>query len=380
MSRKTQAETPKIAAGHIGWLEAAAVLFISSISKIFLVYPAKISADGQTAAWTVPIFSGLISVVWVWSLVSVLREHPGEDIVSISRTLLGKYVAAALGISFYLLNLGLLIVGCRECSDSLAITMLPLTPTKYVIVLGVAVSLFVALRGLEVLSRLCIVGTALVIGLLLTTSLLAAKMWSVDSILPLFGPGAAKLLKVSGVRQSMYGEVLALGILSPYLRKSSEGGKAAGWAVGVAAAAFILTLLVCEMAFPYPSLNRQAVPLIRVTRLIYLGRFFQRFEAILAPMWLTSGSLQVAATILIASLTLCSTLSLKSLRPVLVVTAAITATAAIFVPGISLAQQIDFDILRPYSVILIDGWPIGLWIAGRFRKRAGNVRGGNTGK
>jgi spore germination protein (amino acid permease) len=378
--RKTRAETPKIAAGHIGWLEAAAVLFISSVSKIFLIYPVKISTDGQTAAWTVPMFSGLISVVWVWCLVSVLREHPGEDIVSISRTLLGKYAAAVLGMAFYLLNLGLLIVGCRECSDSLAITMLPLTPTKYVIVLGVAVSLFVALRGLEVLSRLCVVGAALVILLLLATSLLAVDMWSVDSILPLFGPGAAKLLKVFGVRQSMYGEVLALGILSPYLRKSSHAGKAARWAVGAAMVAFTLTLLVCEMVFPYPSLNRQAVPLIRVTRLIYLGRFFQRFEAILAPTWLISGSLQTAAAILVASLMLCSALSIRSLTPVLVVTAALTATAALFVSGITVAQQIDFDILRPYSVILIDGWPIGLWIADRVRKRARNAKGGNVRK
>ncbi len=369
MSHVKQSQPSDVFAGHIGRMEASAIILIHTISKVFLVFPSRMSMGAQTAAWSIPIFSGILSTLWIWPLTSVLRAHPGKGIVDITRSLLGSHTAFAFGTLFYLYSVSTVAVSAAEISEAIVGVMLPMTPERFLMYLGFAASLYVAAKGVEVLARMSVVGIFLVIGFLLLTSALSFNQWTLDSVFPVLGPGPETLAKTYVIRQAMYGEILSLGILAPYLRKPGDAGKIARWSAVVAGAAFSLVILTCEMVFPYPTLNHTVEPLLRVTRLINLGRFFQRLDVILSPVWLATAVLHVATGIQVSSLALSSISPVKSLGLLRVVTVIILAGLASLVPDMATDMIVNFDILRPYSVILIVGWPLTLWAADRLKRR-----------
>ena len=101
---------------------------------------------------------------------------------------------------------------------------------------------------------------------------------------------------------------------------------------------------------------------------------------VLAPAWLAAGHVQIAIGILVASLALGSTLNTKRLNLLTVITAALAVGASQLLPNMATVMVVDFDILRPYSVILLDTWPIALWAASLYRKRSGQGKGGQQTK
>jgi len=374
VSRARLGQQPETRAGHIGWVEATAIILVHMISKVFLIFPSRISMGAQTAAWSVPFFSGILSVLWIWPLISVLRAYPGKGIVDISRSLLGPFPSFAIATLYYLFNASIVALSVDEISEAVTGVMLPLTPERFLRFVGLAVSLYLAMQGLEGLARMSVVGIFLVIGFILLTLILSFNLWTWDSVFPVLGPGPVRLAKTYVVRQAMYGEVVSLGILAPYLRNPSDVGKIARWSGLIAGAAFSLVILACEMVFPYPTLNHTLEPLLRVTRMIYLGRFFQRVEVILSPVWLASATIHIAIGILVSSLVLSSMLPIKSLAFLEVVTTAVVAGLASLVPDMATQMIANFDILRPYGLILVAGWPLALWAADRSKRQKGRAK------
>ena len=356
--------------GHIGWVEASGLLLITLLSKVFLIYPVRMAMDGQTAAWSLPILSGMLSAIWLLPLSAVLSNHPGQGIIEITRALLGKFLAFLFGILYYVSQLALIALSASEISDALTGVMLPRTPRAFLLTAGLAIALYLATKGLETVARMSVPLTVVVILYLIATSALSLNQWNADSVFPLLGPGAIRLAKSAVVRQYMYGEILSLGILAPYLQEPKQAGRIAWGCTLVSGAVFILVVLTCQMVFPYPTLSHAVEPVLRVTRLIYLGRFFQRFDAILSPIWLSTATLRVAAGIALLSTALSAVTSIKSLGVLMALTAAATGVLAAMVPDMATNMILSFDVVRPYSVILLMAWPIALWIADKAKRPA----------
>lgn len=373
MSSQERGGSP-IPAGHIGWPEAVAMLVIVTVIKAFEFLPSRLASQAQTAAWTVPIFSGILSVPWLWALVSVLKANPGKDIVSITRSEFGPFVAFLFGAACFAFNIGITATVVRESTDAVGAVLLPLTPEMFFIALQLTVALYIALKGPEIVGRVSIPVCFAAIGLLALLATLSIGMWVRDSIFPLLGPGIPQLLKTYFVRQSVYTELLSLGLLAPYLRRPDDVGKVAARSMALAIAAITVAVLVCQMVFPYPSLTRVIEPLLRVSRILSLGRFLQRTDALLAPAWIITGHMHIAISILVGSLTLASTLNIKALGLPTVFTAAAVLGLTFLIPDMSTGIVVGFDILRPYSVVLLNVWPIALWAATRFRSRAKRQR------
>jgi spore germination protein (amino acid permease) len=366
---------PSIPQGHINYRGAVALLLTYNLTKAFLVFPERMSKGAQTAAWLVPILSAAVSVLWLWALVAVLKAHPGQSIIAITNSLASPVVGVILGVVFFIYNVGLVSTGGREIADALVTVILPLTPVVLILILMYAVATYIALIGLENLARVCIFGVTSIVGLVVLLSVLSINEWRWDSVFPLLGPGLAQLGKVSLVRQAVYSEIMALGIFASYLRKSEDTGRAARRALLVSALTLSLVVLNCQMVFPYPSLAEIPVPFLRVTRLIFIGRFFQRFDALLVPVWLAAGVLKLSVGIMVGALALGCVTGLRSLKLLIPVTALLSLTASILIPSFALTIYLDFDIVRPYSVFLLDIWAPGLLALDLLKRR--RAKGGS---
>lgn len=355
--------------GHIDWIEAAAIIVAYTIAKAFLVFPERMVRDGITAGWTIPIFSALVSILWLYPLVLLLESHPGKNLVEITGLVAGRTAAILFGMIYGIYILGIGATVSREIASALNVVVLPLTPTTALMIIGLIVSLYIAYQGVEVLGRLCAIHAVGTIAVMVLLSLMSSRSWDARQFFPLLGPGAGRLGAAYIVRQSIYGEVLGLGIVGAYLRNPrEETGKAARWSLGASAFALTLTALTVGMVFPYPALVRVAVPFLRISRYIFIGRFLQRLDALFVVVWLGVGVMKTAVGHYLGAVTLATTFNLKTYKPLIAPIAVVSFAAGRLIPDYSTAIILDFDILRTYGTILVAGWPISIYILSRFTR------------
>lgn len=370
-AQEGRSRLPYIPMGHIDWAEAAAMLVVYDVAKAFLVFPQKMAADAQTAAWSVPLVSGLFSVLWLLALLAVLDRHPGRNLIEVTRELAGGPVAIVLGLVFYLYNVVVMATAAREVADALAIVVLTLTPFRVSLVGLFLGASYVALKGLEIVGRVSLLTVFGIIVSVVILSLLSASYWNLDYIFPLFGPGLWDLVKVYFARQAIFGEVMTAGMLAPYLRRPKDLGKAIWGALSVSAVTLAITVLSSGMVFPYPSLATVPVPFLRVIRLINLGRFLQRFDAVIVTVWLSAGVMKIAVGTSVSAISLGSAVRVKAYNLLVFITLVLAWAVANGIPRFAEATVLDFAIVRPSGLVLINGWPLLLLVLSRWKGRAG---------
>ena len=357
-------------------VEATVMLVTLTVLKVFLAAPERLAREGQTAAWAVPVISALLSIIWLWPLVSVLNAHPGMDIVQITRRVAGGTAAIVTGLFYYCSVVGLLATGLRQGADAFISVTLPLTPLYFLLGVAYVVVLCVPLWGIESLARTSLIGGIYSYSMmaLLPIALLFpnhyANVWNADQVFPLLGPGVIDLLKAGVMRQSMYFEIFSLGFLAPRLRRRTDAGGVAAMSLGFSVLALSMVEMGLSMVFPYPSLRRVPFAYLRATRIVGFGRFFQRLDVAFVANWLVTGLLGAATGVYVAGLTLVSTFGLGSYKALLLtVTATIAALGAYCIPNLGVCVIAEYDILRPFATVLLDALPISLLLLDRMRRK-----------
>lgn len=362
--------------GHISWAEASAVLVLFTITKAFLIFQERMARVAMTAAWSVPVVSAMVSVIWLWPLVIVLRSHPGKNLIQITRELAGRAASWIFGLAFLVFVVASVVSLANGIVNQMSIAFLPATPTWFFLVTGLGAGSLIALRGTETLGRLSLLLVFAVIAGVIALVVLSAPLWNLDNVLPVLGPGLSDLMPAWIVRQSAFGEMLSFGILAAYLRKPADTGKVMRWSMLASTLVFTISVLAALMVFPYPSLVNQSVPFLRVARLIFLGRFFQRLDVLFLVVWLTAGLMHASIGTYAASVALATLISLPNYRLLVIPLALVAGAASQFIPSYSLNIIFEFDFLRPYSTILLCLWP---WVLIAAMKARGVHRTGKGG-
>ncbi len=363
-----RAGLPAIPDGHLDWLEVTAVLILFTTSKGFLTFEERVARAAQTAAWSVPVFSALLSVAWLWPLVAVLRAHPRMNLIDITERLAGRVVAILLGLAFSVYMIGVAVTDTDEISHALNASVMPRTPHTVVLIAILAAALYLSLKGTEVIGRFSLFVVVPLTAALLILAALTIPTWEIKRVFPLLGPGALELSKTYFIRQAMFGEMLGLGFICVYLRKPEQTGKVARWTAVLSTLVLAVTVFTTQVSMPYPTLVRQTVPYLRLARLIYLNRFFQRVDALFVAVWLGDGIMKTAIAAYTASLAMATILRLRTYKPLLVATAVVVGVTAHMIPSQAETIVLNFDIVRPYSVILLYLWPWLLVLLGIVRR------------
>ena len=355
--------------GRIDWVEAAGLVVTFEIAKAFLVFPEKMAKEGLTAAWTIPLVSGLLAALFIWALVVVSKAHPGMNLIQITNCLAGPTVGFIAGVALYLYLMIIIVTGFREVADVLITVYMPLTPLGFFLATAYAVVFYVAFQNTETLARASVLTSTVVVGVVIILAALSIGRYNTDLVFPPLGPGLLPLFKKYGVRQSIYGEFLSLGMIAAYLREPRQVGKVAAVSLGISIFTFTLVVLTCQMVFPIPSLLRVSAPFLRVARVIKLGRFFQRLDSLFVFVWLGVSLLQAAVAIYLASLVLATVFHLQSHKPFVVLNVVAAYFGSWAIPNLAAALTIAFDLARPYGLLLLDIWPPTLLVLTLHKKK-----------
>ena len=337
--------------GTFGPAEAVILLAISNIARFFLPYPRNLVEIAGSAAWMTLLGGLVLALAGIYVMSVILNKYPGKTIIEITEEVFGP----AVGMLFNLVTVSFfLAVGTlftREFSEAMIIAALPETPVSVISVAFLAMGLAGAYLGIEILARTSRLSYLYVLGGIVLILLAIIPQCNPDNLFPLFGKGPLPVFGAGSLSAAAITEVILAAVLVQAMGGAKQfrsiGFRAMLIAYGLGAA-FLATL---TMAINYHSLTEFTLPFYKLSRLIYLGRFFQRVEAVFVIIWSVVGALKIALTLYGAAVSLARLLKLPDYRPLIWPLGLLMFMVSLLPPDLPSMIRIDLDFLRPFALL-----------------------------
>lgn len=337
-------------------------LLITTISvKMLLTYPMLLVKNSANAAWIQVLFVTGAALLLFYLMTKVYEKKIG--VIELSGIRMGKAARIIVGlVVFAILFLNLARV-MRVFPESVKTVSLQDTSTELII--GVlALIVFLCVRyGIEAIATINYIILPVCGILLVAFPFLLAPYYKMDNLFPFFGNGIFKVF-VSGTNGlSLFADMLILNVLLNYSKNIKEARSCGFRAILISGIAAALIILLYGLVFPYPSSEKFIFPVYQMTRMIQLGSFFNRFEAIFQFIWSILMFLYCSIYMFSLCLVWQTTFGLKSLKPLILPITIIVASSSLLPDSMmqvmnanKLIDNITYPLvfLIPFVVGLID--------------------------
>lgn len=366
---------PVSSKAKIGAKELTALLTMYVVPNAFLSYPSAVSLSGMEAAWMEPLLSGLIAMALFLVVQTLIRRYfKGLDFIEIAKEAFGRGFAilVALACAAYLLASTASVM--REFEENVITTVLPLTPILVVGLLFILVVWYMAYCGLEGIARTSLILLPILVLGIVAVCLMTVNWWHPYLLLPFWGAGPEAVEAGSLRYSSIFANVLLVCILYPHA-KDEKSFRRVG-VVSILLSAILLSgfLAVYHMVFTPQQANHMTFHLYQLARMIFLGRFFQRMEAIFIFLWVTSAVVKMAFTLWATAYLLAKAFTWPVYRPILPALALGCFSVSMLPTDVMAAVQWEQQYLLSWGWTIVFALPFGVVSLASLRKR-GRRRG-----
>ncbi|NLJ77533.1 MAG: endospore germination permease [Peptococcaceae bacterium] len=335
--------------GKFGPAEAVILLAASNVARVFLPYPGLLIEMAGPAAWMTPIGGFVLALIGIYVMSLVLKKNPDNTIIETTEDAFGP----VLGITFNLITTIFLMSVCflfiREFSEALIISALPQTPISVIAIGFLAIGLLGAYLGVEAIARSTRLNFIFIFGGILFLLVALVPQFDFDNLFPILGNGLGPVFGHGSISTAAVTETILAAVLI-----HSIGGADKYMRINFFAALIAFTVLSVLLAVTVMTLGKElasetTLPFYRVSRVIFLGRFFQRIEAIFIIIWSMVGALKIALTLYGASVSLARTLKLPDYRPLIWPLGAIILIFSFLPSDLPSTIRIDNNFLRVFA-------------------------------
>ncbi len=359
---------------RIGHSEAAALAIICIGAKAFLGFPRFLAKMGATAGWMIILLAGIFSMVIWFGLSFLLQRYPGKSLTQITNHVVGKN----LGLVFNGVILIYIIVATsihlRLFSEAVVITALPQAPISALALLFL-ISVWIATHlGLEALSRSAAIAFPYLLIGVLAVLIALYPFWDFKNLLPFLGEGVTAVVTNGFFNITSFGEIFILAYLASFFSFSARRLRNVGlFSLGFVTLAFLFIVIVYLMVFPMPVATETLAPFYQLSRQIFLGRYFQRVEAVFVLFWTFTAFFYLSAGIIVSAVIIKEAVEIPYHRPLIPV-------LSIFIYCLALTPGDIVEIININRLLIVYGWaiifaiPCLVWVLAMIKgKRGGPV-------
>ena len=346
--------------------ELSSLLITLMSVKLLLTYPIKLIKNSGNAAWMQVVFVTLIAFL-IFRLTARVYEKR-MNLVELVKIHTGKPLKIITGLIVFTVLLLNMITVVRIFPESVKIVLLQDTDTD--IILGIFIlTVFIGAKfGLESIAKINYIFLPICGILMLVFVLFLIPFYKTDNIFPFFGKGFKNIFidGISGL--ALFSDVLVLNILLAYSKNISEAKKAGSKAIIISGAVGVVITLAYAMVYPHPVSEEFILPVYQLTRIMHLGSFFNRFEAVFQFIWSILMFLYGAVYLYILCFVWQITFSLKYMKPLLFPVAILISSISILPDSIMQADVLEGvfeNIAYPIAFLL----PIAVGLFDRKKER-----------
>lgn len=359
----------------IGQRETLTLLIVVISAKIFLSLPRNLAQIAAGAGWMITLLAGLNALIGFIFIYGIAKRYPSLTIVEAGRKICGPFIGTVIGSVFFVFFLCLTSLLLRQFAESFILAILPSTPISVILLFFLILLAYSVFLGIETLARI-----AWAIGPYLLTALAAILVFTIPEmkltfLLPVFGKGIGPIFQGSLMHGSIYAEILLFGFLTPLLRKKENLFKVGLFGLLIS----ILICLVIEIfvltIFNYVAATRMTFPIFQLTRLISIGEFVQRVEAVFVFLWFFTACIQLGGLFYGTLISFSEAFHIEEHKPLIIPLGLLVFCISLLPTSMTEAVDInDFRLSGFYTAIAF-GIPAIVWlIAFLTKKKAGDAQ------
>ncbi|MFZ3578738.1 GerAB/ArcD/ProY family transporter [Virgibacillus sp. DJP39] len=279
--------------GKIGIMEYIAIILLTIGTKLADDLPTILVDSLYNAAWMTPIISGAIAVVPIYLLIKTMMYYDDKGLLEIIVHLFGRYIGFVVIFALWIIASSAIIIDTAIYTEIIGTMYFTRTPTIVIFIILMGVSAYGAKKGLEQIGSVAkallpCIKISLFLALILTIIL-----GDFNYIFPFFGPGGWEVIKESTLRLSIYGDILYLCLLVPYIRNTNDFKKGTWIALGVLILELSIAIFAYIILFDFESVRMLNYPFHEVIRYVNFG-FMENIEMFFFPFWLIAAFVRFA--------------------------------------------------------------------------------------
>jgi len=359
----------------IGHREALTLLVTLMSGQVFLSMPRNMALLGDTAGWMIVLLAGIFSLIGYYFLATLLEKYPDQDILQISQFICGKFLGTIIGTVFFLFFLTISSLMLRQFAESFIISILPNTPISVISLFFLFLLIYGTLQGIETLTRVAwFFGPYLLLAFIITIGF-SMPYADLELLLPILGKGPLPILKHSALHTSLFSNIILLGIIAPKIREQTKTFRTGLYSLILAIVINTVVTAAVLITFNYTSTSKLVFPIFQLTRLITLGEFIQRVEAIFVFLWFFTAAILMGGMFYGTIISFSHSFGLSNYRPLVFAMAVLIFCISLIPNSMTETVNLDAFIISKYYPLISFGIPLLLWIASRFKKKGDNSNG-----
>lgn len=274
--------------------------------------------------WLVTIFSTIIGLLMMWLTVTIIKRTPEKNILEQTKLLTGKWGEKLFAFILFIFFLGayggVMITVVYHLMDY----FLPDMPAFLFVVITTLVGLYGLYKGVEVISRLAILGVFSIILLNILLLLGSLSDFKVYHFLPVLGNGFMNAIEVTKHHNADWAmATLMVAILLPMVKQKEKWVKYSTKAI-LFSGLFIVMWPILEVGVLSPEVAGQyIVACMQMARSAEIGLFIHRYELIMIVFFSISALVQVMMCLLCASISAKHIVGTQNLNKLLIPVAGI---------------------------------------------------------
>ncbi len=339
--------------GHIGPLQGVILVYAVLTAMLFLQYPVYLISAGGPAAWQVALVVTGAALALFLPTAALARRFPGQGLAEISEQVAGPMLGSLFTLSVAAWLFFAAAVTVRNFTETFIVAILPTTPPSVLTVVTVLCALYASYRGLEPLARAAQVLFPLIAAGVFLVILFSLPRAEVSRLYPLWGNGLQTTLNAGIAYAGMGAEAILLLVLGYGFREGKGVSRSGFLAILLFGLSAAVTVAVLVMIFGAPDAADQPFPMFNLARLVYLGGFLQRTEALLVMFWFFAAAVRVSALFHGTVVSLAGTLGLPYYRPLVFPLAVVLMAVSMLPPDFISIVRLDRDWIRPLAVYVL---------------------------
>lgn len=245
-----------------------------------------IGLKGKQDAWIVVLISCIIGIAIVLAYHYMHSFLPEKNLYELMEYCFKRPLAVLISFVYIVYFFYMAARVIRDFIEMTSTVILPNTPIEVQTLALMLTIAYILYSGIEVLGRTTEIFTpySIIFFILLAVFLYASRNFSVENITPILEGGVKPLLKVIFPYELVrpYGQIIAFTCIFPLLANFKKSNNVLIF--GVIMSGFFLTVatLIVTLALGSNIASRATFPLLSATRLVAIGEFIERIDAITA--------------------------------------------------------------------------------------------------
>ncbi|MFA9559622.1 GerAB/ArcD/ProY family transporter [Evansella sp. AB-rgal1] len=265
--------------------------------------------------WIASIVSTILGLFIMILTILIIKRTPDKNIFEHTRLLVGKWGEKVVGLIFFIFFLGsfggIMITLVYHLNDY----FLPDAPIILFVIVGMFAGIFGLFYGIEVISRVAILGVFSIAILNLLILLGSLSYFEIRHFLPLFRNGVLRSIEVTRHQNGDWAmATLMVAVILPMVKEKAKW--IATSAKGIIYGGLLILLWpILQVGVLSPEVTGQyIVSCMQMARSAEIGLFIHRYELIMIIFFSLSALVQIMTCLLCATISMKHMIGVKSLN------------------------------------------------------------------